>query len=216
MQKRLVAGGQHVAGKLSVGRVFDHPDDLARADIYSLGVVFYEMLTGEFPIGRFESPSSKVQIDVRMDDVVLRSLESAPDRRYQHASDVKTEVETIVNDDTRRRQLVPNTPDVRPSVRDRLKAPPVGLLVASAVDVLATLGILLFSLRISPGGSDALSIRTLMFSATGVSSLAHGIVLALGAARMFSLRSYGVAVAASVLAIFPFGPGSASSLPCRI
>lgn len=55
-----------------------------------------------------------------------------------------------------------------------------------------------------------------MFSATGVSSLAHGIVLALGAARMFSLPSYGVAVAASVVAIFPFGPGFAISLPCGI
>jgi uncharacterized protein YndB with AHSA1/START domain/predicted Ser/Thr protein kinase len=64
-----------------------------RADIYSTGVVCFEMLTGAIPkVQPAPPPSSKSETDPRFDPIVLRALERNRDRRYQQIGHMNTDL----------------------------------------------------------------------------------------------------------------------------
>ena len=100
------------------------------------------MLTGELPLGRFAPPSRKVQIDVRLDEVVLRALEKEPQHRYQHASVLKTEVETIVTTPPQNSARV--SPAIPPLPQAETPVANVTQWVARILGVLGFLFILMF------------------------------------------------------------------------
>ncbi len=75
-----------------------------------------------------EPPSSKVQIDVRLDEVVLRALEKEPERRYQQVSEVKTDVETLNTPPAATPEAAPAPSASWEAARRRVRTPATALL----------------------------------------------------------------------------------------
>ena len=101
---RLTDVSPQVHGMTMTGIIMGTPDYMApeqkrgvhvdhRADIFSLGVMLYEMLCREVPQGAFDLPSRRTDCDPRIDAIVVKAMQQSPERRYQSAEEMESAVE---------------------------------------------------------------------------------------------------------------------------
>jgi serine/threonine protein kinase len=122
------------------------PEQLAGAgaspasDQYSLGVLTYELLTGELPRGVFDPPSVRnPAVDAAFDGIVLRALQSDPTRRYESVAEFR---EALLHAANRRVQEKNRERKLRQQVARRAR---VAAILAGVA--LLTLGSALYAWR---------------------------------------------------------------------
>ncbi|MBI4816518.1 MAG: serine/threonine protein kinase [Deltaproteobacteria bacterium] len=118
----------------------EHPDQLdARSDLYSFGVVFFEMLCGRPPFGgdqvgqilmqhvRVQPPSPKAlnpELPQPVAAFVLRALEKSPDRRFASASELIRRLEIARTQEVKRPRVLDGAPPEPATSSSSLPVPP--------------------------------------------------------------------------------------------
>ena len=98
--ERMVHEGDEINGTLDyTAPEVIHPPYVAsyRADIYSVGIMLHELLTGSLPTPDQQTASSIVHCDARFDAIIRRATEPEPDHRYSNANEMANDLIVIAN-----------------------------------------------------------------------------------------------------------------------
>ena len=124
IETEMQATMQTVAGELVGTLAYMSPEQLggdaekidARCDVYALGVIGYELLSGRLPYGGDRSSFSEVMRAIEQDEppplgkcdpalrgdvelIVAKALEKDPGRRYQSAAELAADLRRFLNDE---------------------------------------------------------------------------------------------------------------------
>jgi eukaryotic-like serine/threonine-protein kinase len=158
------------AAYMSPEQVRGQPSD-ARADLFSFGAVLYEMCTGTLPfrgdtsgvifdsiLNRAPAPAVRINpnLPARLEDVINKCLEKDRNLRYQHASDVRADLQRLKRDSDSGKTTA-SLPPIRRGNRFRI-------LVAAVLGIVILVGVIVgFRVHSSKPSSQIESVAVLPF-----------------------------------------------------